>query len=784
MSQHVRYGWIWAVLAWTVVGGSTLSWASQPRPPVPPPPSAPPAPPQPPKAPPVQDIVESVAKRLASDDIATRLTALEQLESLAPAEGESAVMAIASALEDKNPAVKIAALAALASLGNQALPAVDKIAGLIDSDDTVTSHNALVVLGTIGPAARGAREAIVAQLDSDDPAKVIHAVWALARISPRGDDAIAAALPKVAQAMVSNPDLRPDAIRALVTVGRPGVKLVRRLLANENARVQFVATQIATGLGPEAGEATEDLVRILGTDAPPMLLASAARALGSIGPAASDATGPLGKLLSSEDVSVRANVADALGKIGVSSPETVERLLIAAKDENATVRREAMTALGAASVEGDWNTRITTALIDGLNDENPGVQVASLEGLNRLGLPKAELLARELGDPKAAAMAAVLLGEMGPDAAPAVPALEKALKSDLPPEVKLQVIVAMGAVGADAAVATPALVEALSDESSIVRYSAAYALGSIGPGAAAGVESLEKLAASEDAFEQLVATWALARVQPDNRRRVATALDLLAQTLVGEDDRLRVAAARGLVELNVQPSVKLVALQEAFSKADSLAVRRAMQVLGDLIQPAIPLLIEQLGNADTAAVAALALGQAGPEAAAAVPGLVKLLSGADMAQKSALVALAEIGPKSASAVPAIVTVLQSEEEDNQSRMLAAWALGRIGLAAADAATPLKSVVAGDNSDLRVMGAWALVHIRPEGEDLTAYVPLLIEGASDQRPLVRRQMALGLGQVGATSPKALAALEALAADPIPEVSSAAVAALEAISKSAP
>jgi HEAT repeat protein len=728
--------------------------------------------------------VESVAKRLASSEIATRLAALEQLESLAPAEGAPAVMAIASALDDKDPAVKIAALAALSSLRNQAKPAVDKIIGLIDSTDSVTSHNALIVLGTIGPEASGAREAIVAALEGDDPGKAIHAAWALARISPRGDDALAKALPKIAQALVQNPELRTDAIRTLVTVGQPGVKLVRRLLFNEDARVQFAATQIAIGLGPVAGEATEDLIRVLGSDAPPMLLASTAQALGSIGPAASAAADPLAKLLGSEDVSVRANAADALGKIGVSSPDAVERLINATKDENAAVRREAMTALGTAAVDDDWKARITATLIDGLDDANPGVQVASLEGLNRLGLPKAELLARELSDPRAAAMAAVLLGEMGPNAAPAVPALEKALNSDLPPEVKLQVIVAIGSVGAEAAVAAPALIEALSDQNPIVRYSAAYALGSIGPEAAASVEGLEKLAASDNAFEQLVATWALARVQPDNRRRVATALDLLAQTLVGEDDRLRVAAARGLVELNVQPSVKLVALQEAFSKADSLAVRRAMQVLGDLIQPAIPLLIEQLNNADTAAVAALALGQAGPEAAAAVPGLVKLLSGPDMGQKAALVALAEIGPKSASAVPALVTVLQSEEEDTQSRMLAAWALGRIGLAAADAATPLKTIVAGENSDLRVMAAWALVHIRPEGEDLSLYVPLLVEGASDQRPLVRRQMALGLGQVGATSPQALAALEALAADPIPEVSSAAVAALEAISKIAP
>ena len=77
------------------------------------------------------------------------------------------------------------------------------------------------------------------------------------------------------------------------------------------------------------------------------------------------------------------------------------------------------------------------------------------------------------------AASARILGEIGPPAKDAAPALAEALK-DADREVRQNAAQALGYIGPGAESAAPALVAALQDKESPVRRSAAFALGKVG----------------------------------------------------------------------------------------------------------------------------------------------------------------------------------------------------------------------------------------------------------------------------------------------------------------
>jgi HEAT repeat protein len=72
-----------------------------------------------------------------------------------------------------------------------------------------------------------------------------------------------------------------------------------------------------------------------------------------------------------------------------------------------------------------------------------------------------------------------ILGEIGPAAKTAAPALAEALK-DGERDVRMNAAQSLGYIGPGAKVAAPALITALQDKDSLVRRAAAFALGKVG----------------------------------------------------------------------------------------------------------------------------------------------------------------------------------------------------------------------------------------------------------------------------------------------------------------
>jgi HEAT repeat protein len=163
-------------------------------------------------------------------------------------------------------------------------------------------------------------------------------------------------------------------------------------------------------------------------------------------------------------------------------------------------------------------------------------------------------LARTLGDevPLVFHSAVQALGEIGPDARDAVPALlalweEFAEGPDAETlALQLWVIENLGHIGPGARQAVPRLIDALSDLGPPVRGHAAHALGRIGHAARAALPALRERLEDEDVAVAAQAAVALFRIDPAQADVCRTRLRLI---LDDADPRGRLVALADLAEL-------------------------------------------------------------------------------------------------------------------------------------------------------------------------------------------------------------------------------------------
>ncbi len=114
-----------------------------------------------------------------------------------------------------------------------------------------------------------------------------------------------------------------------------------------------------------------------------------------------------------------------------------------------------------------------------------------------------------------------------------------------------------------------------------------------------------------------------------------------------------------------------------------------------------------------------------------------------------------------------------------NRAVAAYALGRIGPAAAAALPELQDALTAEEQLVRVASAFALVNIAPGNEPIVRMsVPVLVQGLQSPTAAARRGAAEGLGIVGKPARSAAeGALRAAATDRDETVRKAALEALE-------
>lgn len=166
--------------------------------------------------------------------------------------------------------------------------------------------------------------------------------------------------------------------------------------------------------------------------------------------------------------------------------------------------------------------------------------------------------------PPMRAAAAQVLGDFGPDARSATPALLNAL-SDTSPTVRLNAAFALGKIGANPRVAVPALAALLRDTNEEVRAYAAIALKKFGTRAAAAVPGL--IVALQDPVWQVRERAALALGAVEASR--ADVVSALEKALRDEHRFVRSSAATALASLAPRTRSARAALEQARYDPDS-----------------------------------------------------------------------------------------------------------------------------------------------------------------------------------------------------------------------
>jgi HEAT repeat protein len=169
-----------------------------------------------------------------------------------------------------------------------------------------------------------------------------------------------------------------------------------------------------------------------------------------------------------------------------------------------------------------------------------------------------------------------ILGQIGPDAAPATEALAK-LIVDEDELVAEEAVLALAKIGPGAKAAVPALVEALQSGSHANPHAVAYALGKIGPSAAEAEPVLTKSLKSDDPLMAVASAWALAHVAKPTAELAAQVVPPLTAGLASPVAVARQGAAEALGKLGPEANGAVEALEEA-SKDEDAAVREAATV--------------------------------------------------------------------------------------------------------------------------------------------------------------------------------------------------------------
>lgn len=502
----------------------------------------------------------------------------------------------------------------------------------------------------------------------------------------------------------------------------------------------------------------------------------ACRALGAIGTKSESAVPALSKALSDSDARVRMYAAHALGCVGKASIPAIEPLIATAFDKDPHVRRLALQAIHAIDPPADVALPVWLKTLESSEPEVAATAVDAIAEQGAKALPKI----RELLKVKAAAYwACLIIAQMGPEAAEAVPELTEALKHESP-DVRLEALLALGEIGKKSEPATGAILQVLAeDKFPHVRVAAAYALASIEPANAEAKKALEAAQQDKDLLLQLMSSWALTKLDAGNKEYATKAVELAIAALNSNDESMRSAGARILTEMppTERPIVGELLMKAIKQNGGAALVDNLVEATAALGPSVVEKILPSLDKPEIRKVTLRVFAHLGPGAAAAVPALIKAIENpskqpADLEfKREAQFVLGQIGPAAKDAVPALQQSLKSDNEE--IRGSAAFSLGKIGPESRDALPALREMMQKDSSErLRRLAVWTVLRINPENPRVQKIaLPILIGALESEREFVRLEAAITLGELGAVAKSAVPALEKLKSDPNPAIKAA-------------
>jgi len=325
-----------------------------------------------------------------------------------------------------------------------------------------------------------------------------------------------------------------------------------------------------------------------------------------------------------------------------------------------------------------------------LHDRNPTVRREAADALGRRGSEAAapmnhlfDMLCEPKPDDRVAALRAV--GQIVASAEPIVPEIIRLL-DDPENDVTFQAAVTLGNLGCHAAKAVPVLTRRLETLNNEIAAAAAVALGGIGSAAASAVEALIGVIDHGEGESRMAAAAALGKIGETSDTVVAT----LHQATSDGDVEVRYAAIHAMMELKLHDLKSVEVLNRAINDDDfgtRLWAARALSQLDGHAEAAVRCFCQSLAPPLSPPPEDQAI-----EFDASIHQFV----------------IDAIGEMGGSAVPSLIRLL--EEPDPAGRAFAAWALGKLGKEAVDAAGPLEARVEADDRLLRLLSAFALWNV--------------------------------------------------------------------------
>jgi HEAT repeat protein len=316
-----------------------------------------------------------------------RLGAVIFLAKLSPA-APQAKRGFEQALKDEDAGVRVRAAEALWLIDHKADRVVSLVVAALKDSDLRVRRRAIRVVNLIGPQAKEAVPGLIEALREKDDRLRLQVVQALGRIGPEASPAVGTLLEAVKDTKPGGPRLA--ALQSLGEIGPKAGAAVPTLLAfvkDFDVLVRVGALRALGRIGPQNEEVGAAVVEALGDPVPSVRLA-AVEAAGRAGPRQS---GNLTKLLKDDDPNLRFQVASALSRFGPEAKGALPALQQAVEDEDRRVAVQVAEALWLI----DRQKTGMAALMRGLVAKDVAVRLSALR----------------------------VLGNMGPEARDAVPAL-------------------------------------------------------------------------------------------------------------------------------------------------------------------------------------------------------------------------------------------------------------------------------------------------------------------------------------------------------------------------
>lgn len=373
--------------------------------------------------------VPGLIETLENDNVA--YWACIVLREMGPA-AKDATPALAKKLQDPRPEIRREAVLALGAIGEGANAVVAQIAATLSDEHTRTA--ATFVLGELGKIPADAETQVRANAKSEDEFLSTVSLWALTRVHPEDKDLRRQTTEKIVERLMDqDPYVRVAAARALAALPpAPEITLpiLEKALRDADATTVHHALDALASLGAPAVPRLVDILEKYKE-----LRVHVVYTLGQMGPAAAPAADALAKLAGDEDVHLATEAALALAKIGPGAKCAVPALSAALQKEG-TNAHAIVLALGDIGPDAAATEPL---LLKGMASKNSSLAVIAAWAFTQTQPRSAKTAAKAipvlvagLTDPlrETRKVAAEALGDLGPLAREAVPALQKATIDD------------------------------------------------------------------------------------------------------------------------------------------------------------------------------------------------------------------------------------------------------------------------------------------------------------------------------------------------------------------